>query len=153
MIRTQRRIQEILRYCQQTAKLVTEPVNGTSDTLAGDVLDTIFASLNTILKRTPSIRDNVYFIHKDNLKEWNQAYDAVDKFVWLPICPREEMATDQALAMVHIFEELGMIVKQDDGEYALGDATPHRMIFQYGDLNNTANSAMQFLLCPKIFLD
>ena len=135
LIRAQRRLQEILQYCQQTAKLVTEPVNGLSDTLAGDVLDTIFASLNTILKRTPSIRNNVYSFQKDNLKEWNQAYVAVDKFIWLPICPREEMATDQALlAMVHIFEELGMIVKQDNGEYALGDTTPQRMIFQYGDV-------------------
>lgn len=94
----------------------------------------MFVSLNHMLKRTPSIRNNVLSFQKDCLREWNQAHDEVDKFIWLPICPREEMATDQALlAMVHIFEELGIIVKKDNGEYALGYSTPHRMIFQYGD--------------------
>jgi len=134
LIRVQRRLQEIFRYCKRSKNLTSEPINGIRDASARDDLDSMFASLNRILNRTPSIRDNVLSFQKDCLREWNQAYDAVDEFIWLPICPREEMATDQALlAMVHIFEELGMIVKKDNGEYTLGVSTPHRMIFQYGD--------------------
>ena len=44
------------------------------------------------------------------LSDWTQSYHAVDRWIWPAITPREEMLTGKAvLAMITIFEELGMI--------------------------------------------
>ena len=52
------------------------------------------------------------------LGEWTQSYDAVDRWIWPTITPREEMSTDEAvLAMITIFEELGMIEPTNNGTY------------------------------------
>ena len=45
------------------------------------------------------------------------------------------MATDEALlAMIKIFEELGMITKIGNGNYKLTSMASERIIFQYGDV-------------------
>ncbi len=59
----------------------------------------------------------------------------MDEFVWPPVSPREEMKNEQALlAMVNIFEELGMIEKISDSNYKISNTGEQRWIFQGGDV-------------------
>ena len=69
------------------------------------------------------------------LGKWTQSYDAVDRWIWPAITPREEMSTDEAvLAMITIFEELGMIEPTNYGTYTYVKGSENRLVFQYGDV-------------------
>jgi len=91
--------------------------------------------LQTILEENKQIHANVRNFQKDMNEKFNETYNAQDEFIWPPVSPREEMKNEQALlAMVNIFDELGMINKIADGKYAISETAAQRWIFQGGDV-------------------
>ena len=81
-----------------------------------NAITTSFLSFNALLREEPTIAANIRKFQVDCLRIWNQSYEAVDEYFWAPICPREDMATDEALlAMITTSEELGMLTKIDNG--------------------------------------
>ena len=91
--------------------------------------------LQTILEENKQIHANVRNFQKDMNEKFNETYNAQDEFIWPPVSPREEMKNEQALlAMVNIFDELGMIDKIADGKYAISETAAQRWIFQGGDV-------------------
>ena len=86
-------------------------------------------------EKKTSHQRNISSYQKESLARWNPAYDVVDQYIWFPISPREEMATDQALlAMIEIFDELKMIDKFESHDYVTGLFSHHCHIFQFGDV-------------------
>ena len=120
-----RRLNKMLYYVKS---------RGTVDQKIGDD-EKMVSVLQTILEENKQIHRNVRNFQKDMNKKFNETYDAQDKFIWPPVSPREEMKNEQALlAMVNIFDELGMIDKIDDGKYAISETAAQRWIFQGGDV-------------------
>ena len=98
-----------------------------------NAITTSFSTLNGLLREEPTIAANIRKYQVDCLRIWNQSYEAVDEYFWAPICPREEMATDEALlAMITTFEELGMLTKIGNGNYKITSMASERIVFQYG---------------------
>jgi hypothetical protein len=94
-----------------------------------------FAKIDKVLKANPKLKQNVTSYQVYSLRYWNEAYEAVDQFMLFPICSREEMKNEQAmLAMIEIFEVLGVIYKTQHGTYKLSNTATDRVIFQYGDV-------------------
>ena len=91
--------------------------------------------LQKILEDNKEIHTNVRNFQREMNEKFNETYNAQDEFIWPPVSPREEMKNEQALlAMVNIFDELGMIDKIADGKYAISDTAAQRWIFQGGDV-------------------
>ena len=94
-----------------------------------------FAKVGVLLEKNRRILPQTKLFRTDLLKQFNETYHATDKAILFDICPREELRTEEAMiAMVTIFESVGMIEQASDGQYTLVDSSPKRLLFQYGDV-------------------
>ena len=98
-------------------------------------IHTAYKSTFAYMKRWPTKVKRISNFQKQMVREWTATYDAVDRLIWPAIVPREEMSTDEAiLAMIKIFEELGMIEPTKHGSYTYVKGSENRLVFQYGDV-------------------
>jgi hypothetical protein len=119
------RIQELIRY----EKLMEGP----SQIVQQD--DHALKRLQEIVNKHPRIKTQADAFQTEMNEMFNSTYQAVDKFIWPKICPREEMSNDQALlAMIKVFEEMLMLEKSHKGRYKIGINALNRHFFQYGDV-------------------
>ena len=133
------RLLEIVRHNNLLEKERALPsLAATSDARAEiemNRIETSYVAINKLFSEKPNMVDNIENYQRDSIRSWNETCDAVDEYYWPAICPREEMSTDEALlAMVNIFEGLGMIEKAEDGNYVLASSACDRLLFQYGDV-------------------
>ena len=78
--------------------------------------------LQGVLDKNQEMVKNLKNFEKDMCEKFNETYHAHDEFIWPPVSPREEMKNEQAmLAMVNIFEELGLIDKRANREYKISE--------------------------------
>ena len=135
LLKSSLRMMEFFRYCKQYIK--RHPVADdaiSEDDADEDPLLSFFRQLEKLMKDSPRLHTNCRNFQKDCLQYWNKAYDAPTKFIWMPICPRDEMKTDEfMLAMVHIFCSLGLIKEEADGSYSRVTNSSRRVVFQFGD--------------------
>ncbi len=138
LVQAARRLREFLRYNSRNQREFSQSSSEAveNDTTGSDrTVSELFSKFNEKLLLSPDIVPNVDSFQVDCQRYWNQAYDAVDQYMWFPICPREETKTDEALlAMINIFEEIGLIVKDGDHNYVPADTIEQRTIFHYGDV-------------------
>ena len=113
LVRAQCRLLEFVKYIDRIEGAQEISISKMTDPSDCSEVEASLLHLNTIIVDNPSIRKDIESYQTDQFKRWNPAYKDVDRYIWLPICPREEVSTDQALlAMVNIFEEMGMIGKE-----------------------------------------
>ena len=133
---TPRKFVELLNDCDRIKELLSyDPTF--DDTMAPryECLSLFKDKLDQLLEADPMMYDAARTFRVDCLRSWNQGYMAVDKYLWLPITPHDEMKHDEAmLAFVQICIDLGLIEKNDANEYSMCPDADLRTIFQYGDV-------------------
>ena len=129
------RMIEFFRYCKRYTQRHPAVVNPTSNDVPDeDPLLIFFRRFAKLMKESPGLSTNAYSFQVNNLRFWNENYDAKSKFMWMRIIPRDEMKTDEfLLAMVDIFCSLGFIKEEADGSYSRIENSSRRIVFQFGD--------------------
>ncbi len=121
---------------------VTGPMNPPSSN------DKAYKSTLAYMKRWPAKVKRVSNFQEQMIREWTASYDAVDRWIWPAVTPREEMSTNEAiLAMIKIFEELGMIKPTRNGSYTYVKGSENRLVLQYGDVLTIKNGTVLDIIC------
>ena len=70
----------------------------------------------------------------DVVKHLHPSAKVEDKYIHLPLIPRDETSTEgMMLINASILESLGLLIKQPNGKYILGENAKKRTIFLCGD--------------------
>ena len=131
-----RRMNDLFSHVQRENKAnVLDELNADGTINPTSNSDAAFNATSAYMTRLPARVKRISQFQEQMLREWMESYDAVDRWIWPAITPREEMPTDEAiLAMIKIFEELGMIEPTQNGSYTYVKGSENRLVFQYGDV-------------------
>ncbi len=91
------------------------------------------AFLDQIHQYNGEIFHAIHF-HPDVVKHLHPSAKVEDKYIHLPLVPRDETLTEgMMLTNASILESLSLLIKQPNGKYILGENAKKRTIFLYGD--------------------
>ena len=81
-----------------------------------------------------SMHRNIKRFQQHSLEFFNEAYHAVDEYIWLPLLAKDEMQREELyLAAIDILSQFGMI-DASMGMPVVVDGTDYRTMFQFGDV-------------------
>eukprot|EP00984_Skeletonema_dohrnii_P002680 scaffold926_cov75-Skeletonema_dohrnii-CCMP3373.AAC.3 len=116
------RLKELLHYQGRSNDF---NCNGTHVALMNDIVDKIGgAAIN-----------NIKTFEREMCRIFNENYGQQDVFLWNEMCPRKEMRKEQLLlAVIDVFEKVGLLDKQGTKSFKIGPNATCRTIFQVGDV-------------------
>eukprot|EP00984_Skeletonema_dohrnii_P014047 scaffold5868_cov79-Skeletonema_dohrnii-CCMP3373.AAC.1 len=116
------RLKELLHYNGRSKDF---DCNGTHVALMNNIVDKIGSAAT----------NNIKTFEREMCRLFNENYGQQDVFLWNEMCPRKEMRKEQLLlAIIDVFEKVGLLDKQGMKSFKIGPNATCRTIFQVGDV-------------------